>query len=115
MMENNVENSPAAATLTLTGDLTIEKARELHQKLLTALEQTQNLTIKFEGVTRVDLAFLQLLGAAHRTALKTDKFFRVEQDPSENLCRQIEEAGFRRDQGCTLDCQGSCLWKRGKT
>ena len=112
-MKKNTDASPTTETLKLIGDLTIERAQELHQKLLTSLHHTTQLTITFEEVTSVDLAFLQLLCAAHRTAVRAGKTMRLDLSRPEVLQRAVQAVGFRRVQGCALDSQGSCLWKEG--
>ena len=114
-MEKISAKSVTTETLTLTGDLTIEHAQDLHQKLLAALDQTQHLTITFAEVTAADLSLVQLLCSAHRTALRAVKFLEVDQRRPEILCRLVREVGFLRDKGCALDGQGSCIWKEGWT
>lgn len=52
----------------LTGDLTIERARELQTQLLAAIERNGSLRIEADGVTRIDAAALQVLIAAARAA-----------------------------------------------
>jgi ABC-type transporter Mla MlaB component len=114
-MKKKSDKSVTTETLTLIGDLTIEHVQELHQKLMAALDKTQHLTITFADVTGADLSCVQLLCSAHRTAVRTDKFLKLDQQRPEALCRVVKETGFHRDKGCALDSQGSCIWKEGWT
>ncbi len=114
-MEKNLEKPAVAETLTLAGDLTIEHAQELHQKLMTFLDQSQQLTIAFEDVTAADLSLVQLLCSAHRTSVRADKFLQLDQQRPKALRQVVREMGFLRDKGCALDSQGSCIWKKGWT
>jgi len=112
-MQDNKKRASATKVLEMDGDLTIENVQELHQKLLTALDQIEELAITFEKVTAVDLAFVQLLCAAHRTAVKADKTLKLAGHCPEALITAVRELGFLRETGCILDTQGSCLWKEG--
>ena len=112
-MKKNSDEPAVSETLTLVGDLTIENAQELHQKLMTILDQTQQLTIAFEDVTAADLSLVQLLCSAHRTSVRAEKFLKLDQQRPEALRQVVREIGFLRDKGCALDSQGSCIWKKG--
>jgi anti-anti-sigma regulatory factor len=114
-MKKKPDKSVVAETLTLVGDLTIENTQELQQKVLAALDKTEQLTIAFEDVTAADLSLVQLLCAAHRMSVRAGKFLKLDRERPEALCRAMQEMGFLRDKGCALDSQGSCLWKEGWT
>ncbi|MEJ7138406.1 STAS domain-containing protein [Amphibiibacter pelophylacis] len=63
------DTATAPAPLAIQGDLTIYRAAELRQTLLTALAQPgDTLALDLSGVTELDSAGLQLLLSARRTA-----------------------------------------------
>ena len=112
-MQDKKKEARLSEVLKFSGDLTIENTRELRQLLLAALDNLEEITLAFEDVTAVDLSFVQLLCAAHRTAVRADKIFQVAGSRPEILKAAVRETGFIRESGCVLDSQGSCLWKEG--
>lgn len=112
-MKNKKKESFKTEILKLHGDLTIENTRELHQILLTGLDKAAGLALSFENVTAVDLSFIQLVCAAHRTAIRADKTMKLAGPRPEVLQKAVRETGFIRETGCVLDTQDSCIWKKG--
>lgn len=112
-MNNQEKGSPKNEVLKFKGDLTIENAQELHRLLLAALDNLEEISLSFEEVTAVDLSFVQLICAAHRTAVRADKNLKLADPRPEVLKAVVRETGFLREAGCVLDTQGSCLWKEG--
>ena len=68
-------------TLTISGDLMIERSADLQKILIEALDKGDHLELDLKEVTRVDVSCLQLLCAANRSfhdirrdlILKSDK------------------------------------------
>lgn len=58
----------AAAALRIEGEMSIYRASELKQMLLTALQQSDTLEIDLSAVTELDTAGVQLLVLAKKTA-----------------------------------------------
>lgn len=112
-MNNEKKASPKNEVVKFNGDLTIENAQELHRLLLAALDNHKEISLFFEEVTAVDLSFVQLLCAAHRTAVRADKILKLADPRPEVLKTAVRETGFIRETGCALDSQGSCIWKEG--
>ncbi|MDD5642731.1 MAG: STAS domain-containing protein [Syntrophales bacterium] len=112
-MKNKKKASPNHEVLKFAGDLTIDNAQELHRVLLAALDNATEISLTFAEVTAVDLSFVQLLCAAHRTAIRADKTLKLADPRPEVLKAAVRETGFIRERGCNLDSQGSCLWKEG--
>ena len=61
--------------LVLDGPLTIEKASAIRTKLISTLSRGNEIVISIDADVPVDLSFLQLLCAAHRSASKLGKAF----------------------------------------
>ena len=112
-MKNKKKVAADTEVLTFGGDLTVENIQQLYGTLQAALDNTRELSLTFTDVTAVDLSFVQLLCAAHRTAVRADKIMKVSSHRPEILKAAVRELGFVREEGCTLDIQGSCLWKEG--
>lgn len=63
-------------TLTLPAALTISEVAEVRERLLEALEAPGDLELDARAVRELDVAGLQLLESAHRTALARGKALR---------------------------------------
>jgi anti-anti-sigma regulatory factor len=91
------------------GALTIQHAGEVRAALVAALNEADAVRLSVEHVTTADLAGLQLLCSAHRTALKQGKHLSYEGALSTRVARVMEEAGFARPHGCSLDQVKGCM------
>ena len=112
-MEGEMLNSADATILKLEDRWTIERAHELKGALVAALSGNDQVIIDLEEVTEVDLSFLQLLCSAHRTSLKLNKHFALQDNQPEAFTRAVRDAGYARTLGCHGDPYKSCLWKGG--
>ncbi len=86
----------AADCLALEGKLTIERAGELREQLLRALDSVAHgdvLALRFEEVESVDLSFLQLLWAAYRSAQTRGVTVSVQSLPAPLVAASVR-AGF---------------------
>jgi anti-anti-sigma regulatory factor len=100
--------------LVLTGDLKIEQAQALRDTLLQAWEEDKNVILNIDQVNDVDVACLQVFCAAHRTFLKSGSRL-IFNGPLPSLFQSsVEEAGFGRERGCTLNRTKTCLWAHGE-
>lgn len=106
-------NKNKTGTLRLEGDLTIERAAELHDVCRQALAASEKITIECGEVGRVDLSCLQLLCSAHRTAVAQDKQFCFVGKRPECLSEAGTQAGFLRERKCQMNPERQdCLWLR---
>ena len=109
----NLTTEGKRTRLLLEGELTVGRAGELLDLLRTALHRSDAIEIDLAGVTGMDLSCLQLLCAAHRTALRDGTALGVA-DPRNQVFRQAgEHAGFARRRKCRFDPQIDCLWNGG--
>jgi anti-anti-sigma regulatory factor len=104
--------SDDAGELVMGGSLTIENAGEIRRILLATFERSDCVVMSIAEDTQIDISFLQVLCAAHHTAVKTNKTFELAQTPKVFL-RAVEDAGYRILKGCIHDRDGTCLWVRG--
>ncbi len=102
------------AELVMGTDLTIANAASILKTIREALAKTDHLVITVRDHAEVDVSFLQILCAAHRTAAGQNKCFRLNTEKTRALQVAARAAGYVRIKGCSRDRDGSCLWKRGQ-
>ncbi|MEG3638402.1 STAS domain-containing protein [Magnetococcus sp. PR-3] len=100
----------ANATLTLDGDLTIQQAAELKESCVNAVQNSENLALNISGVTRVDLAGIQLICAMHRALVDGGKHLTIQGEVPEAFRETVRIAGF---QACVASDQTQ-LWNAGE-
>lgn len=109
-LEDATKTEGGEVRLRLEGDLTVETTAELKGVLLDALEHSGDLLVDARGAQKVDIASLQLLCAAHRTAISLGKKM-VLAHHDEVLAAAVQEAGYLRQRACLLSSgERVCLW-----
>ncbi len=99
-------------TLVLDGDVTLAEAEELRMQLIKAIINVDELWLEFGTPGQVDLAALQLLCSAHRSAIRMNKKVGFTGAWPEPFRKAVHDAGFERSVGCSLDCFNTCIWVR---
>lgn len=95
-------------TFKLREELTITTAGDLKAELLGGLGEPGALELDGSGVAAVDLAGLQLLCAAHRSAALANKTIRfIAGGESPVIDQAARTAGFHEHVGCIP----GCLWR----
>ncbi len=107
-------DAEGSRTVAINGDMTIENAAELRSALMQALSDGGRLLLHMGRVDRIDLACLQLLCSAHRTAMRDEKHFSICGTDNEAIKDVIREAGFIRHTGCIQDIHKTCIWAGGE-
>ena len=82
------------SVLSVSGELTLLDAAEFKAELLRALDSSPRLVIDTRELTDIDLAGLQLLSAAHQSALTKGKELCIDLVSSDVLARLIDRAGL---------------------
>ena len=100
--------------LEFSGELSVQRACELKTVLVEALSKSDEVKVSIREATTVDLSFLQLLCAAHRTALKSNKHFEVDTAEAPLFTKVQKEAGFVRNEPCEHGSGSTCLWVEQK-
>jgi hypothetical protein len=85
------------------GLLRIEHAGEIRDALMIAFKHADRVTLTIERDAVADLSFLQMLCAAHRTALREKKKFELDSSAAPGVQDVIQEAGFVYDSGNFCD------------
>lgn len=112
-MNGNHHLSGGVETVTLKGELTVEHASDLKISLRSALERADQVGIRFEEVTAMDISCLQLLCSVHRTASHLNKQIRILDDKPSVFYETLERAGFKHWNGCSHKANIQCLFSRG--
>jgi anti-anti-sigma regulatory factor len=103
-----------ATRVAVEGAMSIEWVGAIRDGLLQAFGAGKQVELSLAEVTEVDLAGLQLLCSAHRTALARNLGFRVTGGHNEPVATVARAAGLPRHAGCANDQFGSCVWKRNQ-
>ena len=109
-MGTSIEIADGKGTVTFCGELSVRDAGEIKNTMIHALEESNEIVVDFGSVTSVDLAVLQLMCSSHRTATFMKKSLNYSGMPADAYRQAMEEAGYSRTAGCSLDCTKSCIW-----
>ena len=95
----------------LAGSYTVERASELKDQLLEALNGSDAVDLDISGLTGGDLAMLQVLCSAQKTCAARGKAIRPSQPLQERLGELIQSSGL--EQTCCLCSEQSCFIRQG--
>ncbi|MCM2293307.1 STAS domain-containing protein [Allorhizobium sp. BGMRC 0089] len=95
-----------AHRLELDPILTIRTITEIHEQVMSALNEVQHLEISVPEVGEVDLSFLQLIEAARITAEMEGKQISLVRPASQQLRDLLERGGFLTD----MDPNSRTFW-----
>jgi len=94
MSDFQFEKKADAGVLSVTGDMTIQCAATVKEAAASALRDVKTLVVDIDGVTGVDLTFLQILCSLKHTAERDGKKVSIKASCPEIFKRVVEEAGF---------------------
>jgi anti-anti-sigma regulatory factor len=107
------EKKPDGTTIvTLEGDLTVQRANELKDLLLKAVQDSKEVFLRFGQVSGVDLTCLQLFCSVHRTAVDMKKTAKLDGPAPSLFIDLARSAGFLQSGGCELAKQSGCCWQQ---
>jgi anti-anti-sigma regulatory factor len=89
--------------LCLDGALTVARAEDVRDAVLAALAEPAGLVVDCSGATQVDLAFLQIMLAAARTAATRGTSLSLAAAPSGPLATALARGGFAPDPARSAD------------
>lgn len=112
-MQFNLHPDEKQGTLSLGGEITLLQAQDLLALLNEALEATDHVVIDIEEVTDIDMAGLQLLCAAHKTAVDLNKQWVMDPNQPDVLATRVRQAGLACRQHCDGLKNTNCLWMGG--
>ena len=108
MLKTRVEQSGGLGSLILEGEMIIDHAEELKSAFMDVLKSSSSLELRVEGVNKVDIFGLQVLCAAHRSAMKFDKELKLIGHQPAALRDAICKAGYSLTAACWPD--KACFW-----
>ena len=112
MNTSNMKHTDKKVEITRGGDLSIQQAAEFKDTLIKALASSDHIILKLSECTGIDLSCIQLICAAHRTALNMNKVIELGDTLPDIVAKVVESAGYFRDKGCSLNVNHTCLWTR---
>ena len=110
MAEFTLEQTGGTGVLHLKGALTIQQAGDLKDALLRVLSGAEQVSLRLEQVTEVDISGLQLLCSAFRTALTRKKKLLISGPVPESITKTAADSGFSCRSGCAADSKIRCPW-----
>jgi len=96
--------------LHLAGQIHISQANSIKEALLGALKKSKSLEINLEKIEGIDLAGLQLLCAAGKTAEAAKKKLTLNKNIPQCFTSALLESGFFRDKKNTSEKADECFW-----
>ena len=110
MYKATTEQRGDSSVIRFQGELSIEHAQEIQETMLSASRDGGTLLIDMSAVTKIDLSFLQLICASHKSSIRSKR--RI--DFLSNNCAVLQEAasmaGYRKRNECTFASDNHCLW-----
>lgn len=103
---------PALATTTtvqLSGPLTIAQGMGIRSSLQTALDSGQDIVLELDNNTGFDLAMVQLLCAAHLSAIQRGQKLWLPAGLPADAQQLLQQAGFAGRQSCAAHGDQGCL------
>ena len=98
-MSFRIQETEEKGRLVTEGQLKIEHAAAIRDVLMDAFEHADRVALTIERDAAADLSFLQVLCAAHRTALRENKKFELDSSAASGVQDMMREAGFVSDRG----------------
>ena len=99
-----------ASALVFSGDLTLRTATEVKKNVTKVLASSATIQVSFKDVSDVDLSFVQIICAAHRSAVTDGKKIEFPVQWPEAFVNLTKESGLNGHVGCSSDGHILCPW-----
>jgi anti-anti-sigma factor len=113
-MNPETEQKKEVPTIVLCGELTVQQVHEVKDMFLAQLSPERSLHLDLAQVNSIDVAGLQLLCSAHRTAQTRGGDIHFSFPLPAAFRQAVRIAGFERHRDCRLDRNHTCLWNFGE-
>jgi anti-anti-sigma regulatory factor len=100
--------------LSLSGELTLLQVAQLKVELTQVLDTSERVTIDIQALEGIDLACLQVLCAAHRSAVSRGSRLSLSPQSCDAITTTAGNAGLMRCHACTGVGENTCLWNGGE-
>ena len=104
-----------AGALVFSGDLTLPTATEVKKNVMKVLASSTVVQVSFKEVSDVDLSFVQIICAAHRSAVTDGKKIEFPVKWPEAFINLTKESGLDGHVGCSNDDHILCPWLKNST
>lgn len=108
-----VDPDSAAATVTLSGSLTIESSAELHRVLSESLNDSQKILLDMQHLKDIDMPSLQLICSACKTAVLQQRVLVCETPMPECVASLGRNLGASQGLPCNHNSNEPCIWFGG--
>lgn len=112
MYSIEVKDTEIGRVVSLSGELSIDRASELKESLLRAFEGCGELLLDLSGVESADIACIQVLCAAHRLGVKKGTKIALSSPASDGFLLSMKNMALY-PMNCDPSLDGDCLWKVG--
>lgn len=109
-----VTTTQGKACIALDGELTVARAADLKNVLAGSINSADSVEIDLGNVSKIDLACLQLLCSAHRTAAGKGKTLTIKDQSLPSYLEARKNAGFMYSKQCRYVSTDDCLWVGGE-
>ena len=89
-----MQSASSPFILSLTGSLTTPRAEAVHAEVFAVLSGHANVAVDCSNASEMDVAFIQILVAAHRFAAKSGKSVALAAPPAGLLAETLKRCGF---------------------
>ena len=79
--------------------------------ILMALDEAETVSLLFQDVEEVDLSLVQIICAAHRSAVRNDKELTMQGSLPDAFVQIIDDAGLNGHIGCLADARDCSVWQ----
>jgi anti-anti-sigma regulatory factor len=104
-----LEESGDSCVLKVDGQVTVRNVEELRDNMLRAIDKYPVAVVDVTAVEAIDVSVLQLLCAAHKSAVAKGHVFKFSSVP-QLIAEVATEAGFTNDTECMKTLGDPCLW-----
>ena len=101
----------AGKEVVLSGSLALRSAGEIRKQLLRAFEEADKVSLLFRDVEEVDLSLVQIICAAHHSAVRNGKTLTMQGSLPDAFTQVIDDAGLNGHISCSADARGCCVWQ----
>lgn len=84
----------------MSGSLTIENAARIREELIRAFGESEKVVLELREDVTADVAFLQMLCSAHRSAVREKKTFELDWSAAPAVGELLADAGYSCDEPC---------------
>lgn len=112
-LSHTVSDDGSTLKIAVTGRLAINTAPALHSLLLEQITPVTSIQLDLSAVDEIDLAGMQLICSACRTALDAQKRFNFSGCMAPEVKKAIDTVGLQRQSACKHNADLPCIWCGG--